>query len=82
MQIFSYSPLNIAVVIGLPIGMLYMFGFIYYIYKKFLSLIFEDLMCMLDNKENEETYRPILYSLLNSLSLLILAFMAAFSSQT
>lgn len=57
-----------------------MFGFVYYIYKKFLSIIFEDLICLLDGRENEETYRPLLYSILNSLSILILCFFSTFSS--
>lgn len=61
---------------------MYMFGFVYYIYKKFLLIIFEDLICLLDGKENEETNRPIVYSILHSLSFLILCFFSTFSSQS
>lgn len=62
--------------------MLYMFGFIYYIYKKYLYVIFEDLLSLLDDNENEEIYRPILYSLLFALHFLILCFFTTFSSQS
>lgn len=59
-----------------------MFGFIYFIYKKFLSIIFEDLICLLEGKENEETYRPVVYSMLNSIQFLVLCFFSTFSSES
>ncbi|CAD8175739.1 unnamed protein product [Paramecium octaurelia] len=73
---------NAGHVIGFIIGLLYMFAFVYYIYKKYLSNLFEDFMSLLDDKEYEETYRPILYSLLNSMQYLILCFYSTFSSKS
>ena len=67
---------------GIIIGVMYMLVFVYYIYKKFLSIIFEDLICLLDVGENEELYRPIVYSGLNSILFLIFCFFSTFSSQT
>lgn len=64
------------------IGVMYMLVFVYYIYKKFLSIIFEDLICLLDVGENDELYRPLVYSGLNSILFLIFCFFSTFSSQT
>jgi hypothetical protein len=49
-------------------------------YKRFLSVIFEDLICLLDGKENEEALRPMVYAMLNSILYLILCFFSTFSS--
>ncbi|CAK70164.1 unnamed protein product (macronuclear) [Paramecium tetraurelia] len=69
-------------IIGYVIGVLYFFGMIYYIYRKHLLSLFQMFMNYLDDNENEEQYKAILYSCLNSIQFLILCFYSTFSSES
>lgn len=62
-------------------GIIYMLGFVYLLYSRFISDIHEDLIYLAQVK-SEESGSSITYCILNSMSVLILCFISMFKSES